>query len=103
MNSGASDATAFTSCRCSRLLRLSSATLVNTTYALCSSGYSSCTAPTGLTADCGGGGGGGCPAGGGGTRPSPLAILVSQWHFLVVWFNGFAPLWNLQGPSRVCS
>ena len=36
-------------------------------------------------------------------RPSPLAILVSQWHFLVVWFDGFAPLWNLQGASRVCS
>ena len=54
-------------------------------------------------AGCWGGGGGGGPAGGGGRRPSPLAILVSQWHFRVVWFDGLAPLWNLQGPSRVCS
>ena len=32
-----------------------------------------------------------------------MAILVSQWHFRVVWLDGFAPLWNLQGESRVCS
>ena len=32
-----------------------------------------------------------------------MAILVSQWHFRVVWLDGFAPLWNLQGASRVCS
>ena len=56
-----------------------------------------------LAAGCWGGYGGGALAGGGGRRPSPLAILVSQWHFRVVWFDGFALLWNLQGPSRVCS
>ena len=33
----------------------------------------------------------------------PLAILVSQWHFRVVRLDGFTPLWNLQGASRVCS
>ena len=36
-------------------------------------------------------------------RPSPLTILVSQWHFRVVWLDSFAPLWNLQGASKVCS
>src|SRR3954462_13280930 len=102
-NSGVSDATTFTSCCCSRLLRRSSPTLVNTTLAPCSCGYSSCMAPTGLTAGYWGGGGGGCPAGGGGKRPCPLAILVSQWHFRVVWLDDFASLWNLQGASRVCS
>ena len=35
-------------------------------------------------AGCWGGDKGGCPIGGGGWRPSPLAILVSQWHFRVV-------------------
>ena len=49
------------------------------------------------------GAGGGGPGGGGGTSPSPLEIRVSQWHFQVVWLDGFAPLWNLQGASRVCS
>ena len=49
------------------------------------------------------GAGGGGPGGGGGTSPSPLEIRVSQWHFRVVWLDGFAPLWNLQGASRVCS
>ena len=49
------------------------------------------------------GAGGGGPGGGGGTSPSPLEIRVSQWHFWVVWLDGFAPLWNLQGASRVCS
>ena len=51
----------------------------------------------------GGGAGGGAPAGGGGASPSPLEIRVSQWHFRDVWLDGFAPLWNLQGASRVCS
>ena len=37
------------------------------------------------------------------SNPSPLEIRVSQWHFRVVWLDGFAPLWNLQGASRVCS
>ena len=49
------------------------------------------------------GAGGGGPGGGGGTSPSLLEIRVSQWHFQVVWLDGFAPLWNLQGASRVCS
>ena len=49
------------------------------------------------------GAGGGRPGGRGGTSPSPLEIRVSQWHFRVVWLDGFAPLWNLQGAPRVCS
>ena len=49
------------------------------------------------------GGRGGGPGGGGGNIPSPLVMRVSQWHFRVVWLDGFAPLWNLQGASRVCS
>ena len=32
-----------------------------------------------------------------------MAILVSQWHFRVVWLDGFAPLWNLQGVLGVYS
>ena len=37
-------------------------------------------------------------------RHQPLALgdRVSQWHFRFVWLDGFAPLWNLQGASRVC-
>ena len=41
--------------------------------------------------------------GGGSAIPSPLEIRVSQWHFQVVWLDGFAPLWNLHGASRVYS
>ena len=49
------------------------------------------------------GAGGGGPGGGGGNIPLPLVIRMSQWHFRVVWLDGFAPLWNLQGASRACS